>query len=65
MNEIALDAMDVDILNCLQKDASLSNQDLAQKVHTSAPTCLRRIKRLREAGLIGQVLYLEAEAAGF
>jgi len=52
MKEIVLDAMDIAILNCLQRDASLSNQDLALKVHTSAPTCLRRIKRLRDAGLI-------------
>ncbi len=55
--------MDVDILNCLQKDSSLSNQDLAQKVHTSAPTCLRRIKRLREAGLIErQIAVLNPQA---
>jgi Lrp/AsnC family leucine-responsive transcriptional regulator len=55
--------MDIDILNCLQKDASLSNQDLAQKVHTSAPTCLRRIKRLRDAGLIErQIAVLNPQA---
>jgi DNA-binding Lrp family transcriptional regulator len=52
MDEIILDAMDLQILAQLQRDASLSNQDLAQAVHTSAPTCLRRIKRMREAGLI-------------
>jgi DNA-binding Lrp family transcriptional regulator len=44
--------MDLHILAQLQRDASLSNQDLAEVVHTSAATCLRRIKRLREAGLI-------------
>jgi DNA-binding Lrp family transcriptional regulator len=52
MNEIALDAMDLQILAQLQRDASLSNQDLALAVHTSAPTCLRRIKRMQGAGLI-------------
>jgi DNA-binding Lrp family transcriptional regulator len=52
MKQISLDAMDIEILAQLQRDASLSNQDLAQVVHTSAPTCLRRIKRMREAGLI-------------
>ncbi len=52
MNEIAMDAMDLQILAQLQRDASLSNQDLAEAVHTSAPTCLRRIKRMRDAGLI-------------
>lgn len=52
MKQIVLDAMDIQILNQLQTDASLSNQDLAQAVHTSAPTCLRRIKRMQSAGLI-------------
>ena len=40
------------LLTILQNDASLSNQALAERVHTSAPTCLRRVKRLYEAGLI-------------
>ena len=48
--------MDLQILAQLQHDASLSNQALAEAVHTSAPTCLRRIKRLREAGLIERQL---------
>jgi DNA-binding Lrp family transcriptional regulator len=52
MEQIVVDAMDLQILAQLQRDASLSNQDLAAAVHTSAPTCLRRIKRLRDAGLI-------------
>lgn len=52
MKDIELDAMDLALLEQLQRDASLSNQELAQAVHTSAPTCLRRVKRLRDAGLI-------------
>ncbi|WP_296509445.1 Lrp/AsnC family transcriptional regulator [Rhodoferax sp.] len=52
MKEIDIDAVDLWILDQLQKDASLSNQALADKVHTSAPTCLRRVKRLRDSGLI-------------
>lgn len=47
-----LDLIDLKILDLLQVDASLSNQDLASKVHVSPPTCLRRVKRLRDAGLI-------------
>jgi Lrp/AsnC family leucine-responsive transcriptional regulator len=47
-----LDAIDLALLDQLQSDASLTNQDLAQRVHVSPPTCLRRVKRLREAGLI-------------
>jgi Lrp/AsnC family leucine-responsive transcriptional regulator len=52
MEQIVLDDVDVQLLAQLQHDASLSNQALAERVHTSPPTCLRRVKRLREAGLI-------------
>jgi Lrp/AsnC family leucine-responsive transcriptional regulator len=51
-DNIPLDAIDLALLEQLQQDAWLSNQDLAAKVHVSPPTCLRRVKRLREAGLI-------------
>lgn len=49
---IELDALDHRILAQLQEDCSLSNQDLAARVHASAPTCLRRVRRLRELGVI-------------
>src|SRR5436309_10691907 len=49
---VALDATDLRILDILQGDASLSNQDLAAAAHTSAATCLRRVKRLVDAGVI-------------
>jgi DNA-binding Lrp family transcriptional regulator len=52
MEEISLDAIDLQLLSHLQTDASLSNQALADRVHTSPPTCLRRVKRLRDSGLI-------------
>ena len=52
MEQITLDAVDLQLLQQLQQDASLSNQTLAERVHTSPPTCLRRVKRLRDAGLI-------------
>ena len=52
MKQITLDKTDLELLTQLQRDASLSNQALAEHVHTSAPTCLRRVKRLQEAGLI-------------
>jgi Lrp/AsnC family leucine-responsive transcriptional regulator len=62
MEQISLDAVDLQLLAQLQQDASLSNQALAERVHTSAPTCLRRVKRLRDAGLIeGQVAILNPE----
>ena len=52
MEQIEIDATDLKLLELLQLDASLSNQALAARVHVSPPTCLRRVKRLRDAGLI-------------
>jgi Lrp/AsnC family transcriptional regulator, leucine-responsive regulatory protein len=50
--QLKLDATDLRILDQLQRDASLTNQALAAAVHTSAATCLRRVKRLTEEGVI-------------
>ncbi len=47
-----LDAIDLQLLDSLQRDASLSNVTLAEKVNVSPPTCLRRVKRLVEGGWI-------------
>jgi Lrp/AsnC family leucine-responsive transcriptional regulator len=52
MEQLALDETDLKLLDSLQTDASLSNQALAELVHISPPTCLRRVKRLRDAGLV-------------
>lgn len=49
---IDLDSTDLALLSQLQEDSSLSNQDLAARVHISPATCLRRVKRLWDAGLI-------------
>ncbi len=46
------DAIDLRLLDALQADASLSNQDLAARVAVSPATCLRRVKRLVDAGII-------------
>lgn len=49
---VLLDELDRRILNLLQADASQTNNELAEKVHASPPTCLRRVKRLTDAGVI-------------
>jgi DNA-binding Lrp family transcriptional regulator len=60
-----LDATDLRILDLLQQDASLSNQDLAAAAHTSAATCLRRVKRLVDNGVIERrVAILSPERVG-
>lgn len=48
----SLDATDMALLDQLQQDASMTNQELAARVHVSPPTCLRRVARLRKAGFI-------------
>lgn len=53
-----LDRTDKAILRQLQRDASLSNVALAEKVHLSPPACLRRVERLRRLGLIDKVVAL-------
>jgi DNA-binding Lrp family transcriptional regulator len=58
-----LDRTDRAILRALQRDASISNVALADKVNLSAPACLRRVDRLRRLGLIrATVALLEPRA---
>ncbi|TSH93459.1 Lrp/AsnC family transcriptional regulator [Verticiella sediminum] len=57
-NAILLDELDHRILVQLQQDAALTNQELAERVFSSAPTCLRRVRRLRELGVIQGVVAL-------
>ena len=55
---LALDALDRALLRELQQDASRSNQDLAAAVHASPATCLRRVRRLHDLGLIARQVAL-------
>jgi Lrp/AsnC family leucine-responsive transcriptional regulator len=57
---IALDELDRRILTVLQDNAGLSNLELAAIVHASPPTCLRRVKRLQELGVIERQVALVA-----
>ena len=47
-----LDGIDIRILNELQQDSSLSNVELAKRVHLSPSPCLMRVKALKDKGLI-------------
>jgi len=49
---IELDKIDRRILAILQRDNRLTNLDLAARVRLSPPTCLRRVRRLREEKVI-------------
>lgn len=47
-----MDDIDRRILTALQLDAGQTNSELAQAVHVSPPTCLRRVKHLTDTGVI-------------
>ncbi|PLC55887.1 AsnC family transcriptional regulator [Pollutimonas nitritireducens] len=62
---LELDELDLRILEHLQADNSMTNQDLAQLVHASPPTCLRRVRRLIQEGIIHkQVAILDPQKVG-
>jgi Lrp/AsnC family transcriptional regulator, leucine-responsive regulatory protein len=62
---VQLDDLDRRILDCLQTNTGQTNHELAAVVHASAPTCLRRVKRLTELGVIErQVAILNPEKLG-
>lgn len=53
-----LDSYDKAILAILQKNARITNQDLADQVNLSTAPCWRRVKRLEEIGVINQYVAL-------
>mgnify|MGYP000586729775 CR=1 FL=1 len=62
---VELDNIDRNILRCLQRDASLSIQDIADKVALTTNPCWRRIKRLEESGVIRKrIALIKPEAIG-
>lgn len=60
---ITLDAGDRKILRELQRNARLSNIDLAARVGMSPSTCLRRTRALEEAGIISAYVAVVDPAA--
>lgn len=60
-----LDTFEIKILEQIQKDASLSTTELAEKVGLSQSPCWRRLQRLREDGYIrGEVALLDRKQFG-
>ncbi|MEX0340339.1 MAG: Lrp/AsnC family transcriptional regulator [Arenibacterium sp.] len=63
---VRIDRMDQNILAELQRDASQSLDDIARSVGSSKTPVWNRIRKLRDAGVIGQqTVVLDAEALGF
>ncbi|TFW27451.1 Lrp/AsnC family transcriptional regulator [Massilia horti] len=64
-DSVELDDLDRRILNALQADAARTNAELAELVHVSPPTCLRRVKQLVDRGVIErQVAILAPDKVG-
>ena len=53
-----LDPTDIKILSHLQDDASLTNVELAKRVHLSPSPCLSRVKAMESAGVIQRYVAL-------
>ena len=61
-----LDKVDRKLLNLLQKDNQIPTRTLAEKLHISQPTCLRRIRQLRQIGVIhAEVAMVDPFALGY
>ncbi|MBE0462060.1 MAG: Lrp/AsnC family transcriptional regulator [Halomonadaceae bacterium] len=60
-----MDSLDRRILNQLQLDAGMTNQALADAIGLSPSACLKRVNRLRAAGIIDrEVALLNPNALG-
>ena len=60
-----LDQIDLKILRELQRDGRITNVELSERVGISAPPCLRRLRKLEDAGIIkGYRALLDAPALG-
>lgn len=60
---VFLDEIDRKVLRVLQRDGRCANSDLAHEVGLSPSPCLRRVKRLEEAGVVGRYVALLKPAA--
>lgn len=60
-----LDELDLAIMDELRRDGRLTNSELARRIGLTAAPCLRRVRRLEEAGIItGYRAVLDPVAAG-
>jgi Lrp/AsnC family leucine-responsive transcriptional regulator len=65
-DDLALDEIDLRILRTLQIDGLIANQSLADRIGLSPPACLKRVRRLRDAGVVARtVALLSPEAMGY
>lgn len=58
------DTLDLRILDLLQRDALLTADELAQRLPLSASAIARRVRRLRESGVIAEDVSVLSEQVG-
>lgn len=64
--DVRIDELDRKILREMQRDAGQSLDEIAKEVGSSKTPVWNRIRKLREAGVVGQqTVMLDAEALGF
>ena len=60
-----MDKIDLKIIEILRTDASLTNAALAERVHLAPSSCLRRVQRLKNEGIIKKtVAVIDDKALG-
>jgi len=59
---IALDSLDLRIITALQRKGDMTHAELAEAVHSTQSTCLRRVRHLRKSGVLTANIFL-ADAA--
>lgn len=61
----SLDSFDIAILRALQRNGSMTQRDLAEKIGLSQNACWRRLTRLRKDGIIlNETIRLDMQAVG-
>lgn len=63
VSAVELDAIDRKMLRLLQQDGRITNADLARQVALSESACLRRLRALESAGVIGRYAAMINERA--
>ncbi|AYG62332.1 Lrp/AsnC family transcriptional regulator [Rhizobium jaguaris] len=64
--DVKIDEIDLRILTCMQRDSTLSQRELAERVGLSQNACWRRLQRLYAAGVVkGSRASIDFEVLGF
>ena len=63
-NDIKIDKRDRVILNLIYNNQDISQEDIAKKIHIAQPSVAARIKKLKQRGLIEQIIGVNLNKVG-